>query len=412
MQYIFIHPNFPAQFRHMAAFLGKDPENNVIFITTNPRPEWKIPGVKKIVFKQDPVPDHQQSDALTHFSRTDSNGRAIAKILQRLKHQKFIPDLICGHSGWGTTMYVKDIFPQTPFLGYFEWFYHAVGADVAFEKKIMPDPEIRIRIRNKNLSILNDLAACDHGLCPTWWQKTRFPKEFHHKLSVIHDGINPEFFTPTPDRKLHIPTLDLSFAREIVTYTARGFEPYRGFPQFIEAIPNILEKRPDAHVVIVGEDRVCYGPPLPEGQTYKTLMTKKIRLDPHRVHFVDPLPYRHYLEILQASSVHVYLTVPFVLSWSMLEAMSCGCLVVASDTPPVREVIHDGVNGILTDLFSPEQIARKVVACLDYPSFMKTIKKNARKTILEKYNLNNMLPRQLHLINQLTAASDQHNLFG
>ncbi|MBU0969370.1 MAG: glycosyltransferase, partial [Proteobacteria bacterium] len=257
-------------------------------------------------------------------------------------------------------------------------------------------------------------AACDHGICPTHWQKAQFPAEFHKKLSVIHDGINTNFFIPAPDKKLVLPGLDLSQAKEVVTYTARGFEPYRGFPQFIESIPHILAKRPDVHIVIVGEDRVCYSSKLPDGQTYKRRMAQKIDLDPDRVHFVDPLPYGKYLEVLQTSTVHVYLTVPFVLSWSLLEAMACGCLVVASNTPPVKEVIQDGVNGVLTELFMPDKIAEKIVACLEYPSFMENIKKNARKTIIERYGLDKMLAGQIEIMKQMTeaAARKQPGRFG
>ena len=412
MRFILIHPNFPAQLRNVAEFLGKNPNNEVIFITANPRPEWEIPGVKKIIFDQGQTPDNLKSLPLINFANINTKAEAVVKVLVGLRKQKFIPDLIIGHSGWGTTLYIKDVFPESPFLGYFEWYYDARSMNTGFGSKIPPNLGTRMGLRNKSLPILSDLAACDHGICPTQWQKSQFPKEFHQKLSVIHDGINPKFFTPGTKQKLKLPDLDLTGAKELVTYTARGFEPYRGFPQFIQSIPHILEKRPDAHIVIVGEDRVCYGHKLPNGQTYKTQMIKKVSLDPERVHFIDPLPYGLYLQVLQSSTVHVYLTVPFVLSWSMLEAMSCECLVVASDTPPVKEVIHDGVNGILTDFFSPEKIAEKVVACLEYPSFMETVKKNARKTILEKYSLDKMLSRQINIMMQLTEASKRKKIFG
>jgi len=341
MRFILIHPNFPAQLRYIAEFLGKNPNNEVVFITANPRPEWEIPGVKKIIFKEDPIPDNLKSLPLINFAGVNSKAEAVVKKLVELRKQKFIPHLIIGHSGWGSTLYIKDIFPESPFLGYFEWYYDSRGMNANFGRKTPLNIGSRMGLRNRSMSILSDLAACDHGICATKWQKSQFPKEFHNKLSVVHEGINPQFFKPEKEMELKLPDLDLTGVKEIVTYTARGFEPYRGFPQFIESIPLILENRPDAHIVIVGEDRVCYGHKLPDGQTYKTVMAEKISLDPERVHFVDPLPYGLYLQVLQASRVHVYLTVPFVLSWSLLEAMSCECLVVASDTPPVREVIKD-----------------------------------------------------------------------
>ncbi|MCG8635462.1 MAG: glycosyltransferase [Desulfobacterales bacterium] len=413
MKCIFIHPNFPAQFRHMAEVLGKSPENDIRFITANPRPEWEIPGVKKVLFKEEEDLNGEVSPALKNIAGVLHRGETVAKALIALRRQEFIPDVIIGASGWGSSFYVKDVFPEVPFLGYFEWYYDIRMPNARFGRKQPPGLGMRMELRERSQTILSDLAACDHGICPTHWQKAQFPKAFHDKLSVIHDGINTGYFKPARNKKLVLPDLDLSHAKEIVTYTTRGFEPYRGFPQFIESIPQILKKRPEAHVLIVGQDRICYGPKLPDGQTYKKIMTEKVALDPERVHFVEPLPYGKYLEVLQASSVHVYLTVPFVLSWSLLEALSCGCLVVASDTQPVREVIQDGVNGVLTPFFDIKKLAEKVAACLDYPSFMENIRKNARKTVTERYALEKMLASQMTLIKQLKDAREKsRNRFG
>ena len=399
MKIIFIHPNFPAQFRHLAGFLARDKTNQVSFITANPRPEWKIPGVRKIVFEETPPP-RELPDYLRQMHRIHDRGRAAAKALAELKKQGFTPDLIMGASGWGVTLFVKDLFPGVPFLGYFEWFYDAASPNARFGRKHPPGAAHRMEHRERSLSILSDLAVCDHGICPTHWQKAQFPKAFHPKLSVIHDGIDPDFFKPAP-ASLALPRLDLSGEKEIVTYTARGFEPYRGFPQFMESIPQILARRPRAHIVIVGEDRVCYGAKLPKGQTYKKKMLEKIDIDPARVHFLPSLPYGEYRQVLRASTVHIYLTVPFVLSWSLLEAMACGCLVVASDTEPVREVIQDGVNGMLTDFFDTEKLAEKVAACLEYPSFMAAVRQKARRTVEDRYSLDKILAAQTGLIQRM-----------
>ncbi len=404
MRFIFIHPNFPAQYRNIVEILGENPKNEVLYITANPRPEWEIPGVKKVLFKEKNTRDNLPSKPLKNFAAIHAKAEAVARVLFTLRKQKFIPDLIIGHSGWGSTLFIKDIFPEVPFLGCFEWYYDKSYPDNEFESKNLPSASMRMRFRNLNLSILSDLTACNQGICPTQWQKSQFPKEFQNKLSVIHDGIQHNYFKPDPKMKLKLPGLDLTLAKEIITYGARGFEPKRGFPQFIESIPHILEKRPDAHIVIAGEDRVCYSAKLPNGQTYKKMMTEKVDLDPDRVHFVGSLSYKHYLRFLQASTVHLYLTAPFVLSWSVLEAMSCQCLVVASDTQPVTEVIKDGVNGILTDLFSPVKIAEKVVTCLENPSLMENIKINARKTVKENYSLGKTIPFLVQLMQEMVGA--------
>jgi len=257
----------------------------------------------------------------------------------------------------------------------------------------------------KNAPILIDLYSCDRGLSPTQWQRSQLPVEFHPKLSVLHDGVDTEYFQPNPGAKLVLPQLDLSHVEELVTYVGRGMEPYRGFPQFMEAVAYLQERRPHCHVVIVGSDRVCYGKSLPNGQSYKDWMLEKVPLDLSRIHFTGPLPYGQYRQVIQASSVHVYLTRPFVLSWSMLEAMSTGCLVLGSDTAPVTEVIQDGNNGLLVDFFSPQQIAERITEVLDHPSRMVQLRAKARQTILERFALPDLLPQHLQLIQAVANRS-------
>ncbi len=407
MQILFLHPNFPAQFRHLAVTLGHNPSNRVVFGTT--RREGNLPGVAKALY----TPSREPHPQTHHYVRTLENAviqaQAVYRMAEGLKAQGFAPDVIYGHSGWGPTLFVKDIFPKTPLLCFFEWFYHAHGSDADFDPAdpLTADDEARIRI--KNAPILIDLYSCDRGLSPTYWQRQQFPPEYHSKIKVLHDGIDTNFFKPQPGTKLVFPhlNLDLSQVDELVTYVARGMEPYRGFPQFIEAVALIQQRRPNCHVVIVGENRVAYGKTLPEGQTYKDFMLSKVPLDLSRVHFTGLLPYPQYLQVLQASSVHVYLTRPFVLSWSMLEALSSGCLVVASNTAPVTEVIQDGVNGLLVDFFSPQEICDRIEEVLNHPTQMAEIRANARTTVQQHYDLAQLLPQHLDWIQQVVKGQQK-----
>lgn len=400
MKILFLHSNFPAQFRHLAISMARDPNNQIVFGTM--RKEGQIQGVKKFIY----APSRKANKETHHYVRTLEDavlqGQAVYRVLDKMKKDGFIPDIVYGHSGWGAPMFVKDIFPQARLLGYFEWFYNAEGADVGFDPSEPLTPDDKLRIRIKNAPILTDLYSCDAGMCPTSWQMNQFPKEYHHKINVLHDGIDTQYFSPQTGEKLILPSigLDLSAAKEIVTYVSRGMEPYRGFPQFMEAVSLLQKRRKKCHVVVVGEDRVAYGRRLPNGKTFKQLMLEKLNLDLSRLHFTGRLSYPEYLRVLRASSVHVYLTRPFVLSWSMLEAMSTGCLIIASNTPPVIEVIHDGVNGILADFFSPKAIVEKVENALDDPDRMVKLRINARKTILEKYNLADLLPKHLEWIRE------------
>lgn len=395
MRFLFLHSNFPAQYRHVATALAKDKKNQVVFGTKNR--DTSLPGINKAIFEPSRNPHPTTHHYVRPLEGAVLQGQAVFKLIEKLKTQGFVPDVICGHSGWGPTLFVKDAFPDTPLICYFEWFYHARGSDADFDPAEPLNIDDMARIRVKNAPILIDLYTCDRGLSPTYWQRAQFPEEFHSKISVFHDGVDTEYFKPNPGAKLVLPNLDLSHVDELVTYVARGMEPYRGFPQFMEAIAYVQERRPNCHVVIVGDDRVCYGKSLPDG-SYKDLMLKKVPLDLSRVHFTGSLPYGQYLKVIQASSVHVYLTRPFVLSWSMIEAMSTGCLIVGSDTAPVTEIIQEGENGLLVDFFSPQKIADRVDQVLNHPTRLVEIRTKARETVLERYALADLLPQQIQLI--------------
>ncbi|MBH8565928.1 glycosyltransferase family 4 protein [Nostoc sp. CENA67] len=408
MRVLFLHSNFPAQYRHIAIALAQDPRNQVVFGTKNQ--DVNIPGIHKAIFEPNREPHPTTHHYVRSLESAVLHGQAVFKLCDQLRQKGFVPDVICGHSGWGPTLYIKDAFPDKPLLCYFEWFYHARGSDSDFDPNDPLTVDDLARIRTKNAPILLDLYTCDRGLSPTHWQKAQFPPEFHNKISVLHDGVDTEYFKPKPGAKLVLPNLDLSGVDEIVTYVGRGMEPYRGFPQFIESIAYIQERRPNCHVVIVGSDRVCYGKSLPNGVTYKDYMLKKVPLDLSRVHFTGSLPYGQYLQVIQASSVHVYLTRPFVLSWSMIEALSTGCLVLGSDTAPVREVIEDGKNGLLVDFFSPQKIAERVDEVFNHPTRMAELRENARKTALERYALANLLPQHLKLIADVASKGSKPSM--
>ncbi len=406
MRILFLHPNFPAQFRHLATVLGKDPRNQVVFVTN--RQEGQIAGVTKVLYEKSRTARPETHHYVRPLENAVLEAQAVYRVAQKLKDQGFIPDVIYGHSGWGPTLFMKDIFPKSTLLCYFEWFYNAYGSDASFDPNDPLNADDEARIRIKNAPILLDLYSCDHGLSPTRWQRSQFPSEYHDKIKVHHDGIDINYFQPKPGAKLVLSRigLDLSAVDEIVTYVARGMEPYRGFPQLIETIAILQQKRPQCHFVIVGKDRVAYGKSLPNGKTYKQAMLEKFSLDLSRVHFTDLLPYREYLQVLQASSVHVYLTRPFVLSWSMLEALATGCLIVASDTAPVTEIIEDRVNGLLVNFFSPSQISDRVIEALDNPDKMAQIRRNARETIVENYDLAKLLPQHLAWIQENSASKN------
>lgn len=399
MRILFIHNNFPAQYRHVATTLAKNPANRIGFITQNRNGE--LPGVTKLVFEP-----ARKAHASTHkyvrqFENAVLEGQAVARILDQLKGQGFVPDLVCAHTGWGCGMFVKDVFPDTPLLLYCEWYTRAWGGDLDFDPANTPAIDDVLRFRASNAAMLIDLEACDRGVTPTHWQRSRFPEAFQPRIEVLHDGVDTDYFQPHPEAELKLPGLDLSGVTEIITFVARGMDCYRGFPQFIEALGLLLARRPGCHAVIVADDRVAYGPNPPQGSSWKDWMLAKVPLDLTRVHFTGPLPYGQYRQVLQASSVHVYLTRPFVLSWSLLEAMATGCLIVASNTAPVREVIEDGVNGLLVEFFDIDAIARAIEEALELGEGAAGLRQKARETALDRYALAQLLPAQLGLMERM-----------
>ena len=398
MKILFVHQNFPGQYLHLARHLAAMPGNEVVFITQRTR--VSLPGVTTLVYKpQRPITKH-----LHHYLRgTEAgvlNAQAVARKALELKQAGFVPDVMVGHNGWGEIWYLKDVFPNTPLIGYFEFFYRRHGGDVGFDPAEQPGFDTAPRVRTKNAGNLLGLDAADWGQSPTQWQKSTYPEIYHPKLRVVHEGIDTDSVIPDKLARLRLPDNDLVLAagEEIVTYVARNLEPYRGFPSFLRSLPAILAARPKARVVIVGGDEISYGARLPEGHTWRQRLMDELgdSVDWPRVHFLGKVPHRTFLKVLQVSRVHVYLTYPFVLSWSMLEAMAAGCLVVGSRTAPVEEVIRDGENGVLVDFFSPAEIAARVIAGLAEPGAFEALRERARQTVVERYDLKRIcLPEQL-----------------
>lgn len=408
MNIVFIHTGFPGQFRFLAEIFGKDKRNKIIFITSaNTNKDRQIPGVRKIIFSEK-IPG-RETDA---SSPPISPGLSVASVLAGLEKQNYIPDLIIGNCGSGTCLYVKDVFPKIPFLCFFEWFHNQDNQYDNLNSTAEPDLKVRMNLRNRNLPVLADLYACDHGICPTGWQKSRFPKEFHSKLSVVHDGVDIGLFQPVKDQRFKTGNLDLSGVDQLVTYTANVLAPYKGFQQFMESLPAVLEQKPEVHVVIVGADRIVIKDKSGNKASYRSLILEKVQPDLDRVHFMDDLTHEGYKKLLQASAVHICLDSPRVVSRSLLYAMSCECLVIAPDIAPVKEVITDGANGIIADFSSPDKIAEKIVACLDYPSFMTAVRQKARQTIVETYAIEKNLPLQLDIMKKMIKQDKPPKLFG
>ncbi len=405
MNILFLHRNFPAQFRYLINELAKDKRNNIVFITNNNDAERQFTNVKKIYYKlKRNVPDNCHR-YLRFVEEAVIHAQSAAESAIMLKDAGFKPDIIYGHT-WGQTMYMKDIFPDVPLLCYFEWFYNSKGGDIGFDGKEM-DVDGLAKLRTKNAHLLIDLYSCDAGITPTKFQLKQFPKEFHGKIKVLHDGVDTDFCKPCENARFEIsPNLVFTKDDEVVTYATRGMEEYRGFPEFMRAVSILQKKRPDMHVIIAGEDRVCYGPSL-ENTTYKKLMLDLLDLDLSRIHFTGGLPFYKYVNLLQISSAHVYLTYPFVVSWSLLDSMSCAAPVIASATDPVKEFVKDEFSGLLFDFYDVDEQVKKIEFALDNKNEMINIRNNARKTICDNYALKDLLPLHIKYLKSLIESAEK-----
>jgi glycosyltransferase involved in cell wall biosynthesis len=398
MRILFCHQNFPGQFPHIAAHLASIKGNQVVSISQSQA--RGLSSVPRIVYE----PARKVTPNIHHYiaglESAVLNGQAVAKTMESLKRKGFVPDVVIGHAGWGETLYAKDVFPDAKLINYFEFFYHATGADTDFDPEYPNTIDDVLRIRTKNSINLLALEACDAGISPTAWQKSLYPKEFQSKISVIHEGVDFTRVKPDTKARFELPNGKiLTHKDKVVTFVSRNLEPYRGFHTFMRAIPEICQRQPDCHVLVVGGDEVSYGRKLND-TTYREKMLQEVKINPEQVHFLGKITHEAYIKMLQISSAHVYLTVPFVLSWSMLEAMAAGCVVVGSKTAPVLEVLNNK-NGILVDFFATTEIANAVDSALKNKKKYAELRINARETIVSNYGVQKSLKQYQELFTKL-----------
>jgi glycosyltransferase involved in cell wall biosynthesis len=403
MRSLFVHQNFPAQFRHVLRRLAAREGAQTVFITQPDKPS--IRGIAKVEYKPHRGVTTGMHNYLGSTESAVINAQGVARAALALKRKGFLPDVMVGHPGWGETLFLKDVFPDVPLISYCEFYYRGRGSDVGFDPEFGDSFDSICRARIRAAPHLAAIEAADRGVSPTRWQKAQFPDAYRDRIEVIHEGVDTAVVRPAPDVSLTLSNgRRLTRADEVVTYVARNLEPYRGFHIFMRALPHLLRARPEAQVLVVGGDEVSYGRSAPDGKTWRQHLIDETGLATDRVHFLGKLPYAQYLAVLQVSRVHVYLTYPFVLSWSAIEAMSAGCVLVASDTPPVREVVEDGRNGRLFDFFDPEGLARQASEVLARPAAFAPLSEEARRTAVEGFSVDEGCARWLALMERMARG--------
>ena len=418
MRILFLHQNFPGQFKHLAPALAARGDV-VVALTMQATRLTRWQGVRLVSYSARRGSTPGIHPWVVDFETKTIRAEACFRACLALRGEGFVPDLVIAHPGWGESLFVKEVWPDARLAMYGEFYYARTGGDVGFDPEFPPeDPDgdaCRLRLKNVNNLLHFDIA--DAGLSPTHWQASTFPLPFRDRITVIHDGIDTEAVRPDPQVRLTLKTggrdLVLTRGDEVVTFVNRNLEPYRGYHVFMRALPALLAARPNARVLIVGGDDVSYGARPTDGRSWKDTFVAEVRgqipdADWARVHFLGHVPYQLFIPLLQLSTVHVYLTYPFVLSWSLLEAMSAGCAIVASDTQPLHEAIDHDRTGRLVDFFDAPRLAAEVAALLADAPARQRLGEAARAFAVAHYDLKQVcLPRQLAWVDAVAGGRFQ-----
>ena len=399
MKILFIHDNYPAQFGAFGGWLARRGWD-VRFATA-----WE--GGNKgdphfLRYKAHRQPTEGVHPYAANFEKCVINGQAAARAFITARDRGYAPDIIMAHSGWGSGMFARDVWPNARYAPYLEWWYSYPPEDEVSLGTHAYDLHASLRQTARNAPFLLDMTGAALRICPTEYQAGQFPSDLRSGITVIHDGVDTAMHAPAAAPVASAAGLDLSGMEEIVTFFTRGMEPHRGFPQFMRALAEVQARRPGAHAIIGGEDRVAYGTKLPEGESWKSRMLAELdgRLDLSRVHFCGLQPRPEFIKVLQASDAHVYLTANFVLSWSMLDAMAIGCPMVVSDSAPVREYMSED-TGLFVGLHDEAALANRIVEALETREAMRARGEAARRVILERCDHETIYPAKEEMLKSL-----------
>ncbi|MCB4457257.1 glycosyltransferase family 4 protein [Leisingera sp. McT4-56] len=408
MKILFVHQNMPGQYRELAPWLAAQGGHEIVFLTQ--RKGVQLKGIRSVVYAPFHTPAKDAFGLSKDWEAAAGTGLGAALAARQLKAQGFTPDIIIGHTGWGELLFMKDPYPDVPVIGFFEYFYRTSGGLVGFDPENPPNDQAYFFAEARNTVPYASIEQVDLGHVPTAWQRDRFPASFHDRMYLCHDGIRTDKLGPDPAASVALGRLEQPLTRddEVVTYIARNMERARGFHIMMRALPRIQAQRPNARVLMIGGSETSYGAESKHPGGLRGEMEDELgkSVDWSRVHFLGKVPYDDLCRIIQISRCHIYLTMPFVLSWSLLETMAMQATVVAADVAPVREAVSHGETGLLVDFFSPEKLADQVADVLANPGDYAHIGPNARAHVVEKYDfLTRCLPEHIAQINALVPEA-------
>jgi glycosyltransferase involved in cell wall biosynthesis len=402
MNVLFVHQNFPAQFGPFAFRLAAAPGWACTFVSQ--KQEGVVRGVRCLKYQLRGGATEQTHYCGRTFENAVWHAHAVHDRLAAAPDVR--PDLIVGHSGFGSTLFLRELYPGVPIVNLFEYFYRTKDSDLDFRPDFPSKPLDKLRARARNAMILCDLDNCDRGYCPTDWQRSRFPAEYQPKLTTVFDGVDTTVWRPQPGLPRRVGGKDVPAGVKVVTYATRGMESMRGFDIFMRAAQRVADRRSDVLFVVVGQDRVCYGGDEKHtgGKSFKEWVVSQGRFDLSRFVFTGLLPEAELAKLFCITDLHVYLTVPFVLSWSLFNALACGAPVLCSDTAPVRELVADGVTGLLRPFFDVDGFADAIGRACDDPAAVRSFGEAGATLVRETYSLEQCLPRFVGLLESAAGS--------
>jgi len=381
---LFVHVNFPGQFKELLNTLKQHENVSLAFITSHQTAE--MDGVKIMRFEQPNTKPKEMIHYLGTLNRDLEGAREVTKQAIELARSGFVPDAVVGHIGWCGLVFMKDVFPDTKLIGYAEWYYRWQNSWENFaEQKVSLDQKAKIRMLNASSVI--GLESLDVGVTPTHWQRSVFPAIHQRNMQVIHEGIDTHVCQPKERTALNVPGCRLPEGAKVVSYIARAMEPARGFFSYMETVEKLCKLDPELQFVVVGRPRAAYSTGTGDGPSYRDQAMQKYDCDWSRVHFCGKLVYDDYLQVLRNTSVHIHLSMPLFLSWSLLEAMACGCTIIGSSNAPVNEVIQHNENGYLAPFFDSDEIASQTLTLLKDRALATRLGQAARQTVIQDYEV-------------------------
>lgn len=414
MEMLFIHQAFPAQFGRLALELQERHGWTCRFLIEDysncpaPSPEMLASlDIRRIPLSAEfrrspPVPWPRIYDR--YLELCEAVFRA-AKANTDLK-----PDLVVAHGGRGSpSLFLGDIF-RCPILNYCEYYFAKSHRDISYRIDLPPAEPASFFPRSINAPVLASLASARGGYSATRWQKESFPRRFWPKIEVHFDGVDEKLYRPGRRRRSDAGDLldgrSLGPDTRIVTYVARGLESMRGFDLFMRVASRIAREREDVIFIVVGQEEIYYGwDRLHVGSpSFKRWVLERVEHDPSRFVFMGHVPPERLADILSLSDLHLYPTVPFVLSWSLINALSTGLTVIGSDVAPVREVIEENQSGLIVPLFDIDAWAETSLRVLDDPAEFSGLGTKARELVEEKYGLDAAVPALKNYFERMTSS--------